>query len=157
MQNRKNALAMLGMLPKRNGKGGYKAIVEWYLELEAIIKSIQSMGDKDINMQGEAFSQSSFIAIQKMFPPREMLKLSNIPGNYNSDLMDAYLEKIAVFRNEAQKLQIVFDSNAGPLTPKLHMIMKRKSLAAQVILLVLSLISHQEGMKTVVYAIRWRP
>ena len=118
MQNRKSALAKLGMLPKRNGKGGYKAIVEWYLELEAIIKSIQSMGDKDIDMQGEAFSQSSFIAIRKMFPPRENLKLSNIPGHYNSELMDAYLEKIAVFRNEAQRLQIDFDSNVGPLAPK---------------------------------------
>ena len=67
MQNRKDALSKLGQLPKDNAKGGLKAKVEWYLELEVIIKSIKDFGSKSEDMFAEAFSANISSDFLKIF------------------------------------------------------------------------------------------
>ena len=46
MQNRNDYHLELRIFPIENAKGGLKAKVEWYLELEVILKSIKELGNK---------------------------------------------------------------------------------------------------------------
>ena len=46
MQNRNDYHLELRIFPIENAKGGLKAKVEWYLELEVILKSIKKLGNK---------------------------------------------------------------------------------------------------------------
>ena len=113
MQNRKDALQKLGSLPKDNAKGGLKAKVEWFLELEVVLKSIKELGSKSNDMYAEAFSPSTFMVITRLFPSKEVLKLKKIPGDCDEEKMEKFIEKIAEFRSDAQTLQLVMDAGSS--------------------------------------------
>ena len=73
-------LFKLGMLPKENAKGGLKAQVEWYLEYEAMLKSIIDLGSKDEELNMLAFNKNTVADIVNMFPANIMKKLIKCPG-----------------------------------------------------------------------------
>ena len=107
MQNRKDALLKLGFLPKENAKGGRKCQIEWYLELEAILRNIIDLGLKTNAMYGEAFTATTFRTIQKMFPLTLMRKLMKCSGDFGPDLMEQFLFSISDLRSEAQTMLLI--------------------------------------------------
>ena len=107
MQNRKDSLLKLGPLPKENGKGGRRSQIEWFLELEAILRNIIDLGNKTNAMYGEAFSATTFRTIQKMFPPNLMRKLMKCSGEFGPHLMEQFLTIISELRSEAQNFLLI--------------------------------------------------
>ena len=107
MQNRKDALLKLGPLPRDNAKDGRRSQIEWYLQMEAILRSITDLGNKTNAMYGEAFSATTFRTIQKQFPPNLMKKLMKCTGDFGPDLMEQFLEKISNMRSEAQSILLI--------------------------------------------------
>ena len=107
MQNRKDSLLKLGFLPKENGKGGRRSQIEWYLELEAILRSIIDLGNNSNAMFGEAFSATTFRTVQKMFPSNLMRKLMRCSGEFGPDLMEQFLITISELRSEAQNILLI--------------------------------------------------
>ena len=99
-------------LPIDNAKGGLKAKVEWFLELEVVLKSIKELGSKLNDMYAEDFSPSTFMVITRLFPSKEVLKLKKIPGDCDEEKMEKFIEKIAEFRSDAQTLQLVMDAGS---------------------------------------------
>ena len=83
MNYRKKALMNLGSLPQHNSKGGYKAQVEWYLQLEVLLRGIQELGRKDPRLASEAFSPATIKIILRLFPHNLQNKLVECPGNFN--------------------------------------------------------------------------
>ena len=81
--------------------------------MEAIIKSIIDLGNKSVNMYGEAFNSSVFLSIQKLFPYKEMIELGKIPGDCCPARLKLFLDKIEEYRKEAQMAQLVFDTNSS--------------------------------------------
>lgn len=65
MQNRKDALLVLESLSKDDTKGGLKTKVEWFLEIEVIIK--KEFVNKSNNMYIEAFLPSTFLVHKKLY------------------------------------------------------------------------------------------
>ena len=112
MNYRKEALLKLGFLPKPNGKGGLKAQVEWYLEVESLVQNIIDLGKKSSKLEREAFSDSTIKSIKKMFPMSLGDKLNKCTGD-GSEEMEAILKKITDFRLRAQENQLVYDESPG--------------------------------------------
>ena len=62
VNHRKKALAKLGPIPKKNGKGGFQARVDWYINLEVLLQSILELGQKSKDLNSEVlFSRLSKI------------------------------------------------------------------------------------------------
>ena len=112
MTHRKEALVKLGKLPKFNAKGGYKAQVEWYLQLEALIRGIMELGRKDHEMSLEAWSSQTVKSVFNLFPNLLVNELVECPG-YGEDQLGAIFEKITKFRVKAQKMQKYSDSTSS--------------------------------------------
>ena len=110
MDHRKEALVKLGPLPKDNARGGLKAKVEWYLQLEALLKSILDLGRKSLDLGMEAFSKSSINNIFKLFPAAVGNKLMRCPGR-GEERLENILQKISEIRKEAQDWQLATGSN----------------------------------------------
>ena len=106
MQHRKASLIKLGSLPKETDEGR-RSQIEWYLELEAILRSIIDLGIKTNAMYGEAFSATTFRTIQKMFPSNLMRKLMKCSGDFGPDLMEQFLSTISDLRSEAQGILLI--------------------------------------------------
>ena len=111
MQNRKEAMYKLGQLPKDDAEGGCKAQIEWYLEIEVILKSVIDLGNKSPEMYGEAFCQTSFRTILKLFPRRMMMKLDNCSGDFGPLRMEQVLLKISQFRRKEKRAQLIEETS----------------------------------------------
>ena len=109
MTYRKDSLLKLGFLPRENAKGGVKTQVEWYLEVESLLKNIIDLGKKSSELDREAFSGSSMNNIMRMFPSNLQRKLDECPGD-GSDRVEAMLKKIAGFRSTAQRRKNIIES-----------------------------------------------
>ena len=107
MTSKKDALKKLGPMPKQNAKGGLKAIVEWYLEVESKLKEILDLGRNSTELGMEAFSPSAFTSYLKMFPPAVSKKLSKRPGTLDKKL-ESMIEKISELRSEEQEQQQIY-------------------------------------------------
>ena len=64
-----NELLKLKFLPKESPKG-YKAQIEWYMNLENHIRGIIDVGKRDTELATEAFGRSKIHTILDMFPTR---------------------------------------------------------------------------------------
>ena len=104
----KRALLELGSLPKSNGRGGLKAQVKWYLEVESLVQNIINLGKKSRKLEREAFSYSTIKSIKKLFPLKFGDKLNKCTGD-GIDEMEAILKKITDFRLRTQENQLVYD------------------------------------------------
>ena len=67
---------ILGSLPNNNGKGGMKAVVVWYLQLEALLRSILDLGMKSRKIGKIAFNEETLSSIFLMFPSNIGIKLN---------------------------------------------------------------------------------
>ena len=112
MNYRKQALMKLGNLPQHNSKGGYKAQVEWYLQLEVILRGLQELGRKDPKMAMEAFSPSTMKVIFRLFPHNLQVRLTECSG-WGEAQLEGILDMIIKFRSKSQDLQKV---NEDPST-----------------------------------------
>ena len=112
---KKDTLLKLGPLPKLNRKGGVRAQVEWYVQVECLVKDIIYLGGKSTKLEREAFSDSTINGIKKLFPLALGEILNQCSGD-GSDKMEAILQKITEFRITAQEAQFVYDV---PLLTKL--------------------------------------
>ena len=101
----------LGPLPRDNARGGLKAKVEWYLELEALLKSILDLGRKSSDLGMEAFSKSSISTIFKLFPASVGNKLLKCPGR-GEERLENILQKISEIRKQAQDWQLATESKS---------------------------------------------
>ena len=108
MKSRKEKLAKLGILPKENCRGGLKAQVEWYLEVEALVKSIIDLGKEDEDLGMLAFNPDAINKIILMFPSNIMNKFIKCPGKGRSKL-EAVLKKLRI---DTQKKVLVVESTA---------------------------------------------
>ena len=111
MKYRKDAIVKLGELPRSN-KGNSKTIIQWYIEMEAIVKSVIDLGKKSTDLDREAFSRTSFDNIIRPFPPNLQDKLLQCSGE-GSSKMEEMLVKIKEFRVSAQNRQSVYDSGSS--------------------------------------------
>ena len=112
MKSRKEALGKLGSFPKETARGGFQSQVEWFLEFEALLRSIIDLGKKSDGLGMEAFSPSTIRSILGMFSTSLLNKLIECPGQGCSKL-EAILKKISEFRSKAQKVLLV-KSEAAP-------------------------------------------
>ena len=110
MNYRKKAIMNFGSLPQHNSKGGYKAQVEWYLQLEGLVRGMQELGRKDPKLALEAFSPSTIKIILRMFPHNLQNKLVECPG-WGDPQLEAIIEMIVKFRSKSQDLQKLNDDN----------------------------------------------
>ena len=110
MNKRKEALNKLGKMPSNTGKGGLKAKIEWFLQLEVIVQSISDLGNKNSRLSSEAFNPTTFSTIQRLFPSKECLELDDIKGDNDMEHMDKFLDKISKMREKAQRLQVIYDT-----------------------------------------------
>ena len=62
-----NELLKLKFLPKESPKG-FKAQIEWYMNLENNIRGIIDVGKRDAELATEAFGRSKINTILNMFP-----------------------------------------------------------------------------------------
>ena len=106
MKYRKMALLKLGLLPKLSTKDGLKRRVEWYLELETLVKEIIALGSKSERLGHEAFCDSNMQVIFRMFPYPMKNKLIACPGESKAKLQ-AILDRISKFRSQDQDALIV--------------------------------------------------
>ena len=104
----KKALLELGFLLKSNVRGGLKAQVKWYLEVESLVQNIINLGKKSRKLEREAFSYSTIKSIKKLFPLKFGDKLNKCTGD-GIDEMEAILKKITDFRLRTQENQLVYD------------------------------------------------
>ena len=102
LRSRMEKLFKLGMLPKENAKGGLKSQVEWYLEIEAMLKSIIDLGSKDEELDKLAFNKNTIGDIIKMFPSHIVRKLLKCTGTGRKKL-ENITEKVSDLRIEAQE------------------------------------------------------
>ena len=96
------AILKLGLLP--SSKDGTKRIVEWYLELEALLKEIIAL-DKPEMIGHEASCHSNMHHILRMFPLTMKRKLKACPGEGKTKLQ-AILDRISRFRSQEQEAQV---------------------------------------------------
>ena len=100
-----NELLKLKFLPKESPKG-FKAQIEWYMNLENHIRGIIDVGKRDDELAIEAFGRSKISTILNMFPLKLRSQLMKCPGQGESR-MEAILACVKEFRKEAQEFQIV--------------------------------------------------
>ena len=115
LRSKMEKLFKLGMLPKENAKGGLKAQVEWYLEYEAMLKSIIDLGSKDEELNMLTFNKNTIADIVKMFPPIIMKKLIKIPGTGRLRL-ENIAEKVSELRIDAQEHLNFVGIGSNPVT-----------------------------------------
>ena len=96
------AILKLGLLP--SSKDGTERIVEWYLELEALLKEIIAL-DKPEFIGHEASCHSNMYRILRMFPLTMKRKLKACPGEGKTKLQ-AILDRISRFRSQEQEALI---------------------------------------------------
>ena len=104
-------LSKLGTLPSHNQSKGHTPQIEWYLQMENILRNIISLGQRSTKLGDEVFRDASICTVLIMFPVRLRTKLKNCRGE-RREKMEAVLEKVAEFRSEAQELQQI-DEAAG--------------------------------------------
>ena len=80
MNFKKRSLFKLGKLPHYGTKGGYKAQVEWLLKAEALLVGIIDLGQKNEDLDREAFSDTTVNSFIKLFPHNIFRKMLNLPG-----------------------------------------------------------------------------
>ena len=100
-----NELLKLKFLPKESPKG-FKAQIEWYMNLENHIRGIIDVGKRDDELATEAFGKSKISTILNMFPLKMRSQMMKCPGK-GETRMEAILACVKEFRKEAQEFQIV--------------------------------------------------
>ena len=108
-----NELLRLKYLPKETPKG-FKAQIEWYMNLENHIRGIIDVGKRDAELAIEAFGRSKLNTILNMFPLKMRSQLMKCSGQGERRL-EAILASIKEFRKEAQEFQIVKETGSDLL------------------------------------------
>ena len=80
-----------------NGKGGCKAIVEWYLQVESTLTSLLDLGNKSENNGMEIWNDSAIDDYCDLFPYPKNTALLNCPGQFE-DKLRAILAKVSNYR-----------------------------------------------------------
>ena len=110
MRHKLAALDKLGELPRENGKNGNRGMVEWYLEIEGLLKSILDLGCQTVAMDREAFSNTALRRICNMFPSHIATKLNKCAGEGGTKL-ENMIGKISELRADAQGLELIREAN----------------------------------------------
>ena len=113
MNYKKEALSRLGKLPSR---GGRKAQVAWYLEVESLVKDILELGKKSSPLEKLAFNLDNIDVIIRMFPIHQERRLMKCEGEGRSQI-EAILKEISEFREEAQRFQLLEENPATTNAP----------------------------------------
>ena len=95
-------------MPKEDGKGGWKAQCEWLIEMEGMLQSLLTLGEKDEDCADEMFSKRNLLKLTRLFPSNLKIKLANCAGKRETMLKNM-IEKIAEFRDTAQTCQLIED------------------------------------------------
>ena len=104
MRARKEKLAKLGPFPN-----GFQAQAEWYMEAEALLRSMIDLGKKDEAMKMEIFAESTIDGIVKLFP-KSVFKLLNRCSGQCQDRLENILTKLSMLRADVQKNKLTADA-----------------------------------------------
>ena len=102
---KKDQLLKLGFHPNMKAKGGTKAVVEWYINVESILQSLLDLGSQDDANAMEIWNDSAIDEYCDMFPYPKNTTLLGCPAQFE-DKLRAILAKISRFREEFHKLHL---------------------------------------------------
>ena len=100
-------------LDKKGGKSVFSLQEEWFLNAEGILYDIIQLGKKDEDLAYEAFAESNFHFILRLFPVHMSITMSSISGT-RQEKMEALLVKLAEFREESKKLSKIYGDTIPP-------------------------------------------
>ena len=106
---KQNLLFSLGEQPRPNGKGGIKAVVEWYLQVEANLQNLLELGQKDHLLAMEIWNGAALDKYIALFPETKRIKLRKCSGSQKAKL-EAIVDLISGFRMDYQKDQVFYES-----------------------------------------------
>ena len=109
---RKEHFLKLGKQPKNNDKGGYRALVEWYRDVEVSMESLLALAVKDETCAETLFSPPEMNSYLRMFDKAEFEKLGKCEGRGEARFRK-WLVKIAKFREEAQSYALIMEDEGG--------------------------------------------
>ena len=110
MKYRTGLLAKLGDLPRENNKKGFKGIVEWYIEIESLMRNMLVLGRQDTQL-GMIIFQPLFISkVYNKFPTSIMNKIIGCEGTADVHFENV-LYKITKWRESAQKVLLAKEAD----------------------------------------------
>ena len=99
---RRDYFFKLGHQPKEDDKGGYKAQVEWFREIEVTMESLLALGIKDDECGKILFNKEEIRKYPTVFAPSVFKKLVTLPGVGESKFQ-SMINKVAEIREVTQE------------------------------------------------------
>ena len=109
LANRMKLLKAFGDVPmeKKGSKNMYSLREEWFLHAEGVLYDIIQLGKKDEDLAYEAFAESTFNFILRLFPENMSLVLRRVEGTRQVK-MEQLLVKLSEFREDAREMAKIY-------------------------------------------------